>query len=83
MIPTMDSILADLAAGRMDLDTAKMWISQHLNRLEDASAQRQYFVAEALNGILAHGGADIGTGYAVERAVKFADEVVAQLNKKG
>lgn len=83
MIPTMDSILADLAAGRMDLDTAKMWISQHLNRLEDASAQRQYFVGEALNGILSRTGVDTATAHAAECAIKYADEVVTQLNKKG
>lgn len=87
MIPTMDNIIADLAAGRMDKDTAALFIQQHLQNIVDATGQRQYFIGEALNGLLSgnslHGPLGLTNEYLADRACDIADAVIVKLNAKG
>ena len=84
MIPTMDDILAQLAAGSMDMDTAKMWINQHFNMAVDAAAMRQYFAGEAMNAILSRADGRQAPSDVAESAISIADAMVeAFTSKKG
>lgn len=76
MIPDMDTILADLVAGKLDMDKAKFFINVHFSNAVDAASMRQYFAGEALNAILARADNRQAPTDVAESAVVIADAMV-------
>ena len=84
MIPTIEQILKDLAAKQISIEAAAALIEQHMVMTQDISAQRSYFAAEAMNGIISNCAENevLKPSTMATFAVRFADALIAELNKE-
>lgn len=81
-IPSMDEIINKLASGTMDVDPAKVFISQHMHTMADYAGQRGYFSGEAMNALMSRSDSSkLAPADIADSAVAIADAVIARLNK--